>query len=121
MKLTLKDVYIGTESHGRPWDRGPKAFVLGVQFGPMLLVASESYEEALEEFDERHGDRVDAASIDLLDYPGETTSDRVESAMNCGDIRMNSGGTTIWVDHYEWLREFDTIREAGMFFRGVSE
>jgi hypothetical protein len=121
MKLTLKDVYIGTERHGRPWDRGPKAFVLGVQFGPMLLVASESCEEALNEWDERHGQRLDDDMQALADYDGATDHERIESAMNCGDIRINDGGTTIWVDHYEWIREFDTIREAGMFFRGVSE
>jgi len=118
--LTLDRIYVGA-LHGckRPWDRGPRAFVLGDQFGAKLLVAGEDLDEAFDEFDERFGRRVDfvADARDMADYDGATVAEQVESAMNGGDIRINDGGTTVWVDHYEWCREFDTIREAGAFYR----
>ena len=116
--LRTEDVYVGDCRYGRPCDRGPKAFVLGVQFGPMLLAATESAEEALSEWDERHGQRLEDDLAALADYDGATDAEKVESAMNCGDLRCNDGGTMVWVDHYEWMRGFDTVREAGAFYRG---
>ena len=108
--LFRDDIYVGC-------DRSPRAFVLGWQFGPKMLATCCSLEEAIVEFDERYGTRVEADDSALLDYDGATTDERIESAMAQGDIRVNDGGTMVWVDPYEWAREFATIREAGEFFR----
>lgn len=116
--LALKDLYVGTEPPSR-YSHGERYHVLGTQFGPMLLCANASLEDALDEWDERYGERVDVV-IDrttLTDYDGATAQEQIESAMNCGDIRINSGGTMVWVDHYEWVRSFRTGREAGRYFR----
>lgn len=108
--LTKDALYVGT-------DRTRRAFVLGVQFGPMLLACCCDLSEAIDEWDERYGRRVDPADSDLLDYNGATTEERIESAMSAGDLRINDGGTMVWVDPYEWMREFPTVRDAGAFYR----
>lgn len=93
-------------------------FVLGFAFGPVMLTAEAELEDAIEEFDERHGERVDFDDAALLDYEGADTQERTFAAMDCGDIRVNGGGTFVWVDPYEWVREFETAREAMAFVRG---
>lgn len=123
--LTLDRLYVGEQScylgqsttfGNMGWRK--RAFVLGVQFGPMLLAVGCTIEEAFDEWDERYGERVDVEDATLADYPGDTVEERIESAMNDGEIRINSGGTMVWVDHYEWCRGFATVKEAGAFFRG---
>ena len=87
-------------------------FVLGHEFGPCLLATNCDVSEAFEEYDERFGERVDMNDPALEDYEGWTTAQRIESAMNAGEIRVNSGGTTVWVSHYEWVREYQNIDDA---------
>lgn len=113
--LKLADIYIGTCRSRFP----NRAFVYGVQFGPMLLAVTGSDEEACSEWDERFGRRVDpvADAADLADYKGATVGEQIENAMDAGDIRCNDGGSLVWVDHYEWCHEFDTVADAGRFFR----
>lgn len=117
-KLTLERIVI--EDHPNfSKDYEPKAFVFGWQFGPTLLVVTNSVEAAFHIWDEECGQRVDYSDRDLQDY-GDTLEERVSKAMDDGDIRTNDGGTTVWVDHYEWFRAFDTVKEAGAYFRGTN-
>lgn len=88
-----------------------KVFVLGYQFGPMMITRNASLEEAIDEFDEKFGTRVKPNDPDLKDY-GDTPEEAVEEAMNSGDIRINDGGTMVWVDHSEWFREFPNYGSA---------
>ena len=113
---TLKP-YCGTY-HGEKSARGRRCFLLGFQFGAVLLTVGASEEEALDEFDERHGERVGDYATDsaLRDY-GPDAEKAIDAAMNDGDIRMNDGGTTVWVDHYEWMKEFPNATEAMRFLR----
>ena len=99
-----------------------KCFVFGHQFGPVFVAITDDLEDAIDEWDERHGQRVDYEedATTLRDY-GPTDEEAVEKAMYDGDIRINSGGTTVWVDHYEWVREFDSIAAAFAFAFGVSD
>lgn len=112
-QIKATDIYVGC---GRGRDSG--TFVLGHAFGPCMLATRCTLEEAIDEFDERYGERVSVTDSALADYPGETISERVEAALAEGDTRCNYGGTTVWVDHYEWVRQFATVRQAGRFFRG---
>ena len=121
MKLTAERIVLGQDNYAGYSPRATadqKAYVLGVQFGPMLLVVTNSMAEAVDEWDERHGTRVDleADASTLADY-GPDTESAVEAAMLQGDIRINDGGTMVWVDPYEWCREFDSIRAAADYFR----
>lgn len=121
MKLTAERIAIGQDNYAGYSPRATadqKAYVLGAQFGPMLLVVTNSIEEAIDEWDERYGTRVDvdADARTLADY-GPDTESAVDAAMSHGDIRINDGGTMVWVDHYEWCREFDSIRAAADYFR----
>ena len=99
-----------------------KCFVFGHQFGPGFIALADCIEDAIDEWDERHGQRVDyeADAATLRDY-GPTDEEAIDKAMCDGDIRINSGGTTVWVDHYEWVREFDSIAAAFAFAFGVSD
>jgi hypothetical protein len=115
-KLTAEAIYVGTCTHIHP-DDATGIFVVGVPFGPMLLAVHCSLQEAIDEYDERHGQRVEPDDAALAYYPGETIEQRYDAAINCGDIRVNDGGTTVWVDHCEWCRSFRTVRDAGKFFR----
>lgn len=116
MKLSAKHIYQGTSC-------SRSAFVIGDEFGPCILATNCSLEDAIDEWDERHGKRVDF-DLDrecIRDYTEYDDSPNEEfpgffGAMNCGDIRINDGGTIIWVNHYEWFREFPTVKEAGKFF-----
>lgn len=115
-KLLPKNVALC--SHHYPTRRHQKATVWGHQFGPTMLAVGPAH-ESVDEWDERHGMRVDPVAdlATLRDY-GPTVDDAIEAAMNEGDIRINDVGTMVWVDHYEWCREFDSIAEAAKFFRG---
>lgn len=121
MKLTADKIYIGQDNYAGFSPRATadqKAYVLGVQFGPMLLVVTNSVEEAIDEWDERYGQRVDfEADAGMLSDYGPDAESAVDAAMSHGDIRVNDGGTMVWVDHYEWCREFDSIRAAADYFR----
>lgn len=103
----------------RGCDHRASVYVFGHAFGWQLLTVEADLDDALDEYDERFGTRVDfeADASTLADYDGATLDDQVESAMSAGDIRVNSGGTTVWVDHYEWVREFATVRAARAFTR----
>lgn len=109
-----KRTYRGTD-HKAP------VFVMGHAFGWLLLTMEACAEDALDEFDERHGTRVDvvADAADLRDYGGATVEEQIDAAMACGDIRVNGGGTMVWVDPYEWMRAFPTVREARAWLRSV--
>ena len=99
-----------------------RCFVMGHQFGPGFVALTDDLEDAMDEWDERHGQRVDyeADAIALRDY-GPTDEEATEKALEDGDIRINSGGTAVWVDPYEWIREFDSIAAAFAFAFGVSD
>jgi hypothetical protein len=79
-------------------DDDVKRYLFGNQFGPMFLAVRASLEEALSEWDERHGTRAD----DIAD------EQELERAMNDGEVRVNDGGTMVYVDPYEWFREYET-------------
>ena len=121
MKLTAERIAIGQDNFAGYSPRAAadqKAYVLGYQFGPMLLVVTNSIEEAIDEWDERYGTRVDVdADADTLGDYGPTIEEAITNAMEHGEIRVNYGGTMVWVDHYEWCREFDSIRAAAEYFR----
>jgi hypothetical protein len=99
-----------------------KAFVFGHQFGPVFVAIVDDLEEAFDEWDERHGTRVDPEtdSVTLADY-GEDPDEQIENALSEGDIRINDGGTMVWVDHYEWVKEFDNVSDAFAFAFGISK
>lgn len=124
MKL---DFYRGAGGRGAEG----RFFLIGWQFGPVMLTADADLEDATDEWDERYGTRVDFETdrrmlLDYIDWPdgreAEATDDdigrAVEAAMDCGEIRVNSGGTMVWVDHYEWFAEFKTARAAIKAARG---
>lgn len=85
-----------------------KWFAFGHQFGPTLFVKAMDEGEVLDVWDEHCGERVDPSDPALLDY--DVTDGQLKeadggrlgacffAAMNCGDIRMNDGGTVVWVD-----------------------
>lgn len=100
--------------------RSRRVYLLGWQFGPTLLVIGGSAESALDEFDERYGTRVDpvADAATLADYDGTDVAERIEHALHCGDIRVNDGGTMVWVDPYEWMRELPNAAAAIAMLRG---
>jgi hypothetical protein len=100
--------YVGT---------GRGVFVLGHAFGPCLLAVDSDMGEAFDEWDERFGERFQSEDRALADYEGDTPEAKFENAMICGDIRINDGGTAVWVDPYEWVREFKTEDEAIAHFR----
>lgn len=118
--LTKKDIYLQGTTH-RPIEfRGEgRVHILGDLCGPRLLVVDANCYEALDEWDKRHGLRVDDYDPDLNDYPGEDVSARISSAMDCGDIRVNDGGTTVWVGYDEWMRSFATVRDAGAYWKSL--
>ena len=109
-------VYIGSGvTAGNPYHPAGGWYVVGSAMGPHLYANCSGVEEALDEWDERHGTRVDWETdrATLADYDGATIEEQVESAMMAGDLRMNDGGTTVWVDHYEWMRgPFRTLSDA---------
>lgn len=77
-----------------------RLYLFGNQFGPVMLALSpsESYaslEDAIDEWDERHGTRADFA-----------TEAELEQALADGEARINDGGTTVEVDPYEWFQEY---------------
>ena len=87
----------------------PRCHVFGNMFGPMLLVVDADLDDAFDEWDDRHGHRVDRA-----DYADAAD---VDAALASGEARYTSGGDLVEVDHYEWVRSFWTPAEAGQFFR----
>jgi hypothetical protein len=91
---------------------GRQHVVIGAAFGGMLIAFASDPQEALAEFDERFGERVDADDSALDDYPGLTIEERIETAMSRDDIRMTGGGTAVWVDPYEWMKVFTDPRAA---------
>lgn len=93
-----------------------KVYVLGFQFGPQLITRDADLEEAIDELDERFGRRVEMDDPDLKDY-GATPEEAIERAMGDGEIRINDGGTMVWVDHYEWFREFPNRKAALKWIR----
>lgn len=101
----MKRTYRGTDY------RAP-VYVFGGPFGWQLLTLQADCDDALDEYDERHGTRVEPDDPALRDYDGDTLDAKLESALNDGDIRINSGGTMVWVDPCEWMREFRTVKEA---------
>ena len=113
--MAHKSVYIGTlTAQDRRYHPEAGWYVLGAQFGPMLWANCSGPEEALHEWDERHGERVDWENdaSTLADY-GTTQEAQLEAAMNYGDIRINDGGTMVWVDPDEWVNgPFPTLSAA---------
>lgn len=77
-------------------------FVFGDMFGPKFIACARGEAspdsllmEALNEWDERFGERADFSSDAGL-----------EQALNDGEARVNDGGTIVYVDPYEWFREY---------------
>lgn len=96
-----------------------RAFVVGCQFGPMLLAIGARIEDALEEYAERYCETIQPDDPALADYGGETVAERLDSADQAGDVAW-SGGVPHWEDPYLWVREFkgrDAVRRAGQFYR----
>lgn len=125
-KLTADRIHLGADACyvGQSTSFGNKApefraAVFGHQFGSTFFYVGGSLEEAFDEWDERHGERVNVAddAATLADYKGETTEEQIEDAMGHGDIRITGSGTMVRVDPYEWVRTFDGVREAARFFR----
>jgi hypothetical protein len=100
----LADIYIGT-------DRTESVYILGGEFGPLLLTVHADCQDALDEYDERHGQRVEDDPDALADIGG------IEAGIEAGEVRINSGGTTVFVSPYEWLREFPSMRAARAWMR----
>jgi hypothetical protein len=103
MKLTKKDIYISPRYSLR------RAFVVGCQFGPFLLVVGGSAEEAIEVFHEKFAEPPE----DLSEFAS------VEEALASGEVMITDGGFRA-VDPYLWLKEFtgdDAIRIAGLYYR----
>lgn len=103
-------------------DGSDKAYVFGHQFGPVFVAITDSLEEAINRWDEDHGHRVDIENdaAALADY-GDDTESAIDRAAVSGDTRINDSGTVVWVDHCEWVREFDTIGEAFAFAFGITQ
>lgn len=112
-KASRDSVYLSGDQHGQH-------VVIGTQFGGTMIAFHASLEDATDEWDERFGERLENDPAALADYPGEDDAAKVESAHNDGDLRTNSGGTTVWVDHYEWFRTFTDAREAMRCFLGAN-
>ena len=110
MTLTRRNYYRGCDSARKG------CVVLGYEFGPCLFAFDCDLEEALNEFDERFGQRVEDDDPDLADY-GDTPETQWDRALNDGDIRINDGGTAVWVSHYEWMREFNSRKAALAAFK----
>jgi len=123
MKLTADSIVIGEHNFAGFSPRATreqKAYVLGTKLGPMLLVVTNSKVEATDEWYERLGERaevdVDADASALADY-GPTIDEAIDNAISRGAIRINYDGIMVWVYHYEWCREFESIRAAAEYFR----
>jgi len=87
-----------------------------------LLVVDADLGDAFDEWDERHGERIDfdderdtLANLDWTDR--NTIAEAVDIAMSHGEVRCTGSGTYVYVDPYEWVRSFRTPAEAGRFFR----
>lgn len=89
-----------------------QAFLLGDEFSVRLLCSNCTESEALHEYDEQFGERVDRDDPALNDYDGDTLEDRIETAIDEGDIRVNDGGTMVWVSSYEWMHTFESTERA---------
>lgn len=94
---------------------GKEYVVLGDMFGPDLLCIKTDVQEAIDEWDERFGQRL-AGNEDIFEDYGTTPEERFEKALDDGAIRINSGGTVVIVDECEWFRSFRTIAEAQAAF-----
>lgn len=117
-KLAKQDIaIIARPISGRGRSVGAKVF--GNMFGPCLLVVGGDLGDAFDEWDDsRFASEVDveADRSDLADY-AENLQEAIEKAMEDGDIRCTGSGRFVWVDHHEWVRDFDTVTEAGMMWR----
>ena len=102
----LVDIHTpGRGSHRARW------FLMGWQFGPVAAILATSAGDAVDEWDEHYGERVDPDDPALSDYvcpPDASARSRVCAAMDAGDVRINGGGTTVWVDPHETMRELRT-------------
>ena len=105
--------------HYEGTDSVTEVFVFGAQFGPQLVCSSATPEDALSEFDEQFGERVTADDVAIQDYKGATTEAKIEAAMSSGDIRINDGGTTVWVDPYEWMETFENRTAAAQKYPDI--
>lgn len=102
MKLTNNDIYIS------PRYSLQRAFVVGAQFGPMMLVVGGSAEEAIEVFHEK-----------FAEPPHDLEFASVDEAVGSGEVMITDSGFRV-VDPYLWLKEFrgdDAIRTAGLYYR----
>lgn len=96
--------------------RTREVHVFGFQFGAQFYATFATLEDAMSEFDEQLGERLELTDGALDDYDGETPSERASSAVECGDARYNDGGTLVWVDPYEWVRTYANIEAAAAEF-----
>lgn len=110
-KASRDSVYLSGTAQGRH-------IVIGTQFGASLIAFHSTLEDAIDEWDERFGERLENDLAALADYPGADNTAKIDAAHNDGALRTNDGGTTVWVDHYEWFRESTDAREAMRCFLG---
>lgn len=108
-------------------DKGPH-FVFGDECGARFIAFHAELGDAINEFDERFGKRIEADDPDLKDYePAEDCTEhqrgepfaRAMAACDAGEARMNDGGTVVWVSPYEWVREFSDAADAMRCFLGI--
>jgi len=87
-------------------------YVVGAPFTDPVFAVGVSADDAMSEFDERHGSRVEPTDPALDDY-----ENGIEGALGCGDARYNDGGTLVWASPDEYLRAYPTLRDAVRAFR----
>jgi len=94
---------VGGHNHGSLW-------LIGEQFGYRCAVFAHNLQDAFEIANQHGvatGEPVDNHDLALDDYDGETFDDRVESAMNDGDISSVDTIGPCWNDHYAVFREVE--------------
>lgn len=97
-----KKMFYGFESEAKT-----TCYVVGAPFTDPVFACGVSLQDAINEFDERHGIRVQPQDVTVHDY-----ENGIEGAMNCGDVRVNDGGTIVWVDPNEYFRQYASLRDA---------
>lgn len=91
-------------------------FVFGLHSGPYMIATHSGLQEAIDEWDERYGQRVQPDDPDLMDW-GVTPEEGLDNALQAGEIRVNGGGILVWVDPYEWMQGFPSMRRLVLWFR----
>lgn len=83
-------------------------YVAGEQFGARLLIMADHFQAAWEIATEHGviiGAPVEEDDPALNDFEGETLGDRLESALNSGEIDYVDMVGPCWTDHYGWMKQ----------------